>query len=125
MKKLFLLLAAALCMSVASADQAVMLSAVTTTGAGAGITGSPPGLFIPTKTYQVTGQTTASTGSAVVAIEGSNDLANWDVIGTVTLTLGTTTTSGSFTSADRYVQVRSNVTTLTGTGAAVSATMGY
>jgi hypothetical protein len=60
-----------------------------------------------------------------VNIEGSNDGVNWDVIGTVTLTLSSTTSSGSFTSLDRYQNVRGNVTTLTGTGASVNASQGY
>jgi len=77
------------------------------------------------KTYQAWGATSTGTGSAVVAVQGSNNGGlSWDTIGTITLTLGTTVTSDSFTSYDRYPQVRGNVTTLTGTGAVVSLVMG-
>jgi hypothetical protein len=79
-----------------------------------------------TKTYQVSGQTTSGTGAASANIEGSNNGGlSFDVIGTIGLTLGTTTTSDSFTSFDRYLLVRMNVTSISGTGASVSLSMGY
>jgi hypothetical protein len=49
----------------------------------------------------------------------------WDTIGTISLTLGTTAASDSFTSDDRYQYLRGNVTALTGTGATVNLFMGY
>lgn len=78
------------------------------------------------KTYQASGLVSASTGSAVIAIQGSNNGgASWDTIGTITLSLTTTRTSDSFTSLDRYKSIRANVTTLSGTNASVQATAGY
>jgi hypothetical protein len=122
MKRLLsFIVAAVLCMHAMAAT--TLLNAVTTTGAGVGAPGNASP--VASKSYQVAGTTTAGSGSAVVLIQGSNDGTNWDTIGTVTLTLGTASTSGSFASQDRYMQVRGNVTTLTGTGASVTATMGY
>lgn len=69
------------------------------------------------KTYQVEGATTSGTGSVTVVIEGSNTGNSYDLIGTITLTLGTTITSDSFTSFDRYEYMRSRVTAISGTGA--------
>ncbi len=103
--------------------QTFLLNGVTVTGAGTGKVGNT--VPYSTKTYQGTGSTASGTGTAVISVEGSNDASNWDVIGTITLTLGTTATSGSFTSYDRYTQNRGNVTTLTGTGAAITLTMGF
>lgn len=77
-----------------------------------------------TKTYQAAGTTTAGAGSCVMSVEGTNDNTNYDVIGTITLTLGVTSTSDSFTSADKYSWVRGNPTTLTGTGASCTLIMG-
>ena len=75
-------------------------------------------------TFQASGTTTAGAGSAVVAIEVSNDNANWLTLGTITLTLGTSSTSDGFAALAAWGFVRCNVTTLTGTGASVSITMG-
>lgn len=113
--------AALLAASVAWGGQTDKLcTAVTATGAQLEVQG-----WAQTKTYQASGTTTAGSGSAVIAVEGSNNGTSWDSIGSITLTLGTTSTSDSFTSNDRYTQVRCNVGTLTGTGATVSATVGH
>jgi hypothetical protein len=77
------------------------------------------------KTYQVTSSVGSGTGTAVVTIQGSNDSTNWDNVGTVTLTLSTTPISGSFSSQDRYVWIRPNASTLTGTTATYTVTMGF
>lgn len=77
------------------------------------------------KTYQVTGSVGSGTGTAVVTIQGSNDSVNYDNIGTVTLTLSTTPVSGSFTSQDRYAWIRPNASTLSGTTATYSVTIGF
>jgi hypothetical protein len=106
--------------SPSSAQTVSMLSAKTATGAGTptqGISGM--------KTFHATGTTSAGTGSATINIEGSMSGTSWDVIGTITLTLGTSATSGGFTSNDRYAIVRGNVTAISGTGASVNLTMGY
>jgi hypothetical protein len=97
-----------------------LLAAATTTGAGTAWQG-PSG----EKTYQASGTTSAGAGAATILIQGSNDGSNWDLIGTHSLTLATTTSSDSFLSNDRYKFVRANVTAISGTGAVVSETMGY
>jgi hypothetical protein len=107
----------------AQPELTVLLTAVTGTGTGAAFNGSNTD-----KTYSVWSSTTAGTGTAVVSIEGSmNGGLSWDSppICTVTLTLSTTMASNGCTSLDRYRQLRGNVTTLTGTGAAASLGMGY
>lgn len=96
-----------------------LLPNATATGAGPAIP-APQGR----KQYQVGGATTAGAGSAVVAIQGSNNGTDWDTLGTVTLTLATTVSSDGFGSDDTYVFLRANVTTLTGTGANVHASVG-
>jgi hypothetical protein len=78
------------------------------------------------KTYDVWGTTTAGSGAATVQIQGSaNEGLTWNLLGTITLTLGTSATSDGFTSDDRYTLIRGNVTAISGTGAAVNAAMGY
>lgn len=122
MNRRHLLLALAFVASFAFAQSALILSGATVTGAGTAVAGNrSPGY----KTYQVTGSTSAGTGTAVVNVEGSNNGAVFDVIGSVSLSLTTTAVSNGFTSADRYSLVRGNVTTINGTGAAVSITAGY
>ena len=96
-----------------------LLDAKTTTGAGTQIFKDSP-----YATFQVSGTTTAGSGSAVVVIQVSNDATNWITAGTVTLTLGTASTTDGFTTQAPWKYVRANVTTLTGTGASVSALMG-
>lgn len=92
---------------------------VAVTGAG----GAVDGLNV-TKTYFASGLTTAGVGAAAVAVQGSMDGVSWDTIGTITLTLGTTSISDSFTSHDRYRKLRGNVVSISGTGAKVSLAMG-
>lgn len=103
-----------------STNKQALLTAATATGAGDG----QPG-HAGVKTFQAAGTTSSGSGSASIAVQGSNDGSNWDTIGTITLTLGTASTSDSFTSDDRYEVVRGNVTAISGTGAAVSLAMGY
>lgn len=105
-----------------STNTDALLEGATTAAAGSakpGRTGA--------KTFQAWGTTSSGTGSATIAVQGSNDQgqAVWDTIGTITLTLGTAATSDSFSSDDRYAVLRGNVTAISGTGASVSLTMGY
>jgi hypothetical protein len=93
----------------------------TTASAGDAVSG--PGA---THTFQASGATSAGAGSATVVIQGSNNNgASWDTIGTITLTLSTSTSSDSFTSDDRYAKVRANVTAISGTDAQLEAAMSY
>jgi hypothetical protein len=97
-----------------------LLSAVTATGSGNG-----QSMASANKTFQATGTTSAGSGAATIDVQGSLDGTNWDTIGTITLTLGTSSTSGSFTSEDRYQAIRGNVTALSGTSATVYLYAGY
>jgi hypothetical protein len=96
-----------------------LLDAVTATGAG-----STQNNAAVRKTYQASGTTSAAAGAATIKVQGSNNGINWDDIGTITLTLATTTSSDSFASDDRYAYIRGNVTAISGTDATVSLTVG-
>jgi hypothetical protein len=96
-----------------------LLAAVIATGAGAATAGA-----VGPKTFQASGLTSSGTGSATIAVQGTLDGVSWDTFGTITLTLGTVSTSDSFSSDDRYVSVRGNVTAISGTGASVNLSMG-
>lgn len=102
-----------------------LLSNKTATGAG---DSTPPiqdnAQSSSNRTAQVVGTTTAGAGAAAVNIEVSNDGSNWLVAGTVTLTLSTTSTSDGFVIDAAWLFVRANVTSISGTGAAVSAYLG-
>lgn len=102
------------------AESTTLLDGVTATGAGESQRAAARG-----KTYQAFGATTAGAGSATIEVQGSLDNSNFDTIGTITLTLGTTSTSDSFTSDDRYKYLRGEVTAISGTGASVSLIVGY
>jgi hypothetical protein len=103
-----------------AATVTVLLGAVTTTGASAAFD-NPSG----DKTYQAYGSTGTSTGTATVLIQGSNNAANWDTLGTISLALTTTTVSGGLTTTDRYAFSRVNVTTLAGTTPTLTVTRSY
>lgn len=77
------------------------------------------------KTYEFYGSTSSGTGTAVIGIEGSNALTSWVTVGTTTLTLGTVTTSVGLASTDRWTWLRAFVTSISGTGAKVSADLSY
>jgi hypothetical protein len=103
------------------AGATALLTSATTAAAGAATRS-----VSATKTYQANGVTTSGAGSATIAVQGSNDDGtSWDTIGTITLTLSTTSSSDSFASDDRYTWLRGNVTAISGTGASVDLTMGY
>jgi hypothetical protein len=93
---------------------------------GAGTSQNVQTLRIPqdNRTFQATGQTSASTGAARVDVEVSNDNTNWVLMGSITLTLGTTTTTDGFVSSANWTWVRGNVFSISGTGAKVSLLMG-
>lgn len=102
----------------------VIASAQTATGASAKVTGNNNN-----RTYQASGTTTAGAGAATVKIQGSNVVqpavdGDWVDIGTITLTLATTKSGDGFTSDAPWLNVRSNVTAISGTGAAVTVMMG-
>jgi hypothetical protein len=78
------------------------------------------------RTFQATGQTTSGTGTATVNVEVSNDSSNWILMGSITLTLGTTTTSDGFVAQANWTYVRGKIPSagITGTGASVNLYMG-
>lgn len=67
----------------------------------------------------------AGTGavSATVLIQVSNDNTNWLEMGVITLS-GTTTASDGFAVDAPWVYVRAELSAISGTGAAVTVTMG-
>lgn len=96
----------------------------TTTGAKTTFALSPNSGHV--KTFTVKGSTSNSTGASVCIVEAALEDADgcWETLGTVTLTLGTTVTSGSFTVSEAFAYVRLNVSSISGTGAKVSLKMG-
>jgi hypothetical protein len=96
-----------------------ILKNVTSTGAG-----SSYHLWGSKHTFQLFGTTSAGSGSAIVNVEVSNNNSNWEVAGTITLTLGTSSTSDGFAKNAAWRWVRGNVTTLSGTNATVSLIVG-
>lgn len=102
------------------ANISTITSAATTTGAKTAVRN-----VNVDKTYQVIGSTSAGTGTSVIVIEGSTNLASWSPITTATLTLGTVTTAISANSTDRFPWLRANINSISGTGAAISAFFGY
>ncbi len=95
----------------------VLMNAATAIGAGTII--SPP---MPNQTYQAT-ETCTGTCSATVLIQGSDDGVGWVTLGTITLS-GTSPPSDGFASIAPWIEVRGNITAISGTSAAVTVTMG-
>lgn len=96
-----------------------LLSAATSTGAGTSF--EPAGI---SRSFQLTGAVSSSTGSATVDVEVSNDGTNFITLGTISLSLTTSTSSDGFVSTTAWRYVRGNVTAISGTGASVTLTMG-
>jgi len=104
-------------MSITARSDFLLLSAVTSTGAG---TSRP--LAKTAATFQATVSGTGAV-SATVAIEVSNDGDNFVTLGTITLS-GTTTATDGFAASAPWAVVRANCTAISGTGAALSVVMG-
>lgn len=96
-----------------------ILNAATATGASGSHT-----IDTANTTYQAAGTTSAGSGAATVVIEVSDNGDDWLTLGTITLTLGTTSTSDGFASAATWAFARANVTAISGTDATVSVWMG-
>ena len=92
----------------------------TATGAGSKIQTNGAKLM----TFQITGATSADAGAATVKIQVSNDGVGWLDLATLTLTLGTTATTDGVALAAPWQYVRGNCTAISGTGAAVTLTIG-
>ena len=95
-----------------------LLTAATATGAGSAVAdagGAPSFAAAMTGTGAV---------SATVLIQARNtESGGWITLGTITLS-GTTSASDGFASLARYMEYRANVTAMSGTGVAVTVTMG-
>lgn len=99
-----------------------MLTAQTTTGVSGAFT--VENIY---QTFQARGTTTAGSGSATIKIEVCNfdspATADWITLGTITLTLGTTSTTDGFSKTAAWDKVRANVSAISGTGASVDVIM--
>lgn len=74
--------------------------------------------------FQAWGTTSSGSGAATVLIEVSNDSTHFMTVGTISLTLGTSATQDGFVMEGSWAFVRASVTAISGTGAAVTVTMG-
>lgn len=75
-------------------------------------------------TFQASGTTSSGSGAATVKVQVSNNRHDWIDLGTITLTLSTTSSSDGFASDASWAYVRGNVTAISGTGASVNLYMG-
>ncbi len=80
--------------------------------------------FIPdaNRAYQAT-ETGTGTISATVLVQASNDGVGWITLGTITLS-GTAVASDGFAALAPWMEVRGDVTAISGTGAAITLTVG-
>jgi len=101
-------------------SRAKLLESVTATGPGVSVENPGGGKA----TFQATGATSSGAGAATIAIEVSNDRINWLTHDTLTIALSTTSASAGIEMDAPWAYVRGNVTAISGTGAAVSLTMG-
>ena len=114
-----------------SANQHVLINAITTTNvaaqdsvaSGHTLASRKPNLY---QTFQAAGTTTAGAGAATILIQVSNNNSDWITMGTITLVLGTTSTSDGFASnaAWKYVRAFIDMAGVTGTNGTVTVTMG-
>ena len=97
-----------------------LLDAATATGAGGVVSRSGAKSAI-----EAHGTTSSGAGAATVAIEARNeDTGAWLTLATITLTLSTTVSGDGFVLDAPWAQVRANLTAISGTGAAVTVTLG-
>lgn len=96
-----------------------LLSSVIATGAGSSV--KPVG---SNRTFQAHGTTSAGAGAATIVVQVSNNDSDWITLGTISLTLSTTSSSDGFASDAPWKYVRGNVTAISGTDATVSLILG-
>lgn len=99
-----------------------LLTAVIATGAGQSRT-PEFGIFCD-HSFQLFGQTSAGAGAAAVDVQVSNDNTNWITQRTISLTLSASTTTDGYVDRAIWKYVRGNVTSISGTNAAVTLLMG-
>jgi len=109
-------------MALRSGIDNLMTSATTT-----GVPASPVALgrIDAVRTFQAHGTTSAGAGAAVILVQVSNNNSDFITLGSITLTLATTSSSDGFTSSAPWPYVRANVSSISGTGAAVSLKMSW
>ena len=100
------------------AAQDDLLNAATATGAGLAYAMGGK------RTFQASGLTTAGAGAATIKIQVSNDASNWLDLGTISLTLSSSSSSDGFAADAPWGYVRANLTAISGTNAAVTVRMG-
>lgn len=76
------------------------------------------------RVFQATGITSSGAGAATVVVQVSCNDLDWITLGTISLTLGTSSSSDGFVSSGQWPYVRGNVTAISGTGAAITLYMG-
>lgn len=96
-----------------------ILSAATATGAGSALSMNSAHF-----TAQASGLTTAGSGAATIKIQVSNNGSDWIDLGTITLTLATSSSSDGLAAFAAWAYVRANVTAISGTGASVTVVVG-
>ena len=121
-KKLAALALFVLALPAAPANAAtVLLNAVTSTGTGT-INYLGAKAANANRTYQAT-EVGSGAVSATVLVQASDDGVGWVTLGTITLS-GTGTASDGFASMAPWMEVRGDVTAISGTSASVTLTMG-
>jgi hypothetical protein len=101
----------------------VLLKSVIATGAGPTLANPVHSSPNAAKTFQANGTVSTSTGSATIYVQVSNNNSDWITLGTITLTLGTSSTSDGFASLAPWAYIRGNVNAISGTNATVTLTM--
>lgn len=81
------------------------------------------------RTFHAKGTTSSGAGAASIVVQVSNFEssvdADWITLGTISLTLGTTSTGDGFASSAGWTYVRGKIASISGTGASVQLVMGY
>ena len=98
--------------------KAVLLNAATTTGAGSSGGPAPSGR----KSFHAVLTGTGAV-SAVMEVQGSNDNSNWGVLAVLSPS-GTTTAAAQVELEASWLYYRGNVVSISGTGAAITVTVG-
>lgn len=135
LRRLFLLalLLIPLVIDAAESQRVALVSATTTTGAGAAVNmgrtalSDRPGVVenTPFRTFHAYGTTSAGSGAATIKVQvNAGGTSSWVDACTITLTLGTAVTSDGCAMSAGWPLVRGNVTALSGTTATVSLDMG-
>lgn len=104
-----------------------LLNAVIATGAGEAMRA-----WTHRRSFQAMGTTSAGAGAATIQIwvsdvdspSGIASDVDWVLLGTITLTLGTTQTTDGFASEAAWRHVRAKVSAISGTDATVTCWMG-